>query len=83
MNRRRTLPALSLASLALAILAAVWLSIPAAAQGPTGPIKIGVLYDLTGPFAAAGAVPGSIGTKIAFDMINEKGGVRSTKPSGS
>jgi branched-chain amino acid transport system substrate-binding protein len=38
-------------------------------------IKIGVLYDLTGPFAAAGAVPGSIGTKIAFDMINEKGGV--------
>jgi len=38
-------------------------------------IKVGVLYDLTGPFAAAGAVPGSIGTKIAVDMINEKGGV--------
>ena len=38
-------------------------------------VKVGVLYDLTGPFAAAGAVPGSIGTKIAVDMINEKGGV--------
>ena len=76
MKRGRTLRVLSLASLTLAILAAaVWLYIPAAAQGPTGPIKIGVLYDLTGPFAAAGAVPGSIGTKIAFDMINEKGGV--------
>jgi branched-chain amino acid transport system substrate-binding protein len=66
MNRGRTLRALSLASLALATLAAaVWFYLPAAAQGPTGPIKIGILYDLTGPFAAAGAVPGSIGTKIA------------------
>ncbi len=76
MKRGRTLRVLSLASLALATLAAaLWFYLPAAAQGPTGPIKIGVLYDLTGPFAAAGAVPGSIGTKIAFDMVNEKGGV--------
>jgi branched-chain amino acid transport system substrate-binding protein len=45
------------------------------AQDLKGPIKIGVLYDLTGPFAAAGAVPGSVGTKIAIDMVNEKGGV--------
>jgi len=48
---------------------------PAGTQELKGPIKIGVLYDLTGPFAAAGAVPGSIGTRIAIDMMNEKGGV--------
>ena len=45
------------------------------AQAQAQTIKVGVLYDLTGPFAAAGAVPGSIGTKIAVDMVNEKGGV--------
>ncbi|MBM3568277.1 MAG: ABC transporter ATP-binding protein [Alphaproteobacteria bacterium] len=39
------------------------------------PIRIGVLYDLSGPFAAAGSVPGSIGTQIAIDLINERGGV--------
>ncbi len=68
---------LSRIALALALVGLV-----AALTQPPGPahtqaqtIKIGVLYDFTGPFAAAGAVPGSIGTKIAFDMINEKGGV--------
>ena len=40
-----------------------------------GPIKIGVLYDLSGALAAAGSVPGSIGTQIAIDLINERGGV--------
>jgi branched-chain amino acid transport system substrate-binding protein len=45
----------------------------AAAQ--EGPIKIGVLYDLSGALAAAGSVPGSIGTQIAIDLINERGGV--------
>ncbi|RMF92888.1 MAG: ABC transporter ATP-binding protein, partial [Nitrospinota bacterium] len=38
-------------------------------------IKLGVLYSLTGPFAPAGAVAGFRGTKIAIDMVNEKGGV--------
>ena len=40
-----------------------------------GPIRIGVLYDLSGPLAAAGSMPGSIGTQIAIDLINERGGV--------
>lgn len=76
MTRRHALRGVSLAVLALAILAAwVTLTTPASAQAPAGPIKIGVLYDLTGPFAAAGAYPGSIGTKIAIDMVNEKGGI--------
>jgi branched-chain amino acid transport system substrate-binding protein len=42
-------------------------------------IKIGVIYDYTGPFAAGGSVPAAVGTKIAIDMINEKGGVEGYK----
>jgi branched-chain amino acid transport system substrate-binding protein len=38
-------------------------------------IKIGLIYDYTGPFAAGGSVPAAIGNKIAIDMINERGGV--------
>jgi branched-chain amino acid transport system substrate-binding protein len=42
-------------------------------------IKIGVIYDYTGPFAAGGSVAAATGTKIAIDMINEKGGVEGYK----
>jgi len=38
-------------------------------------IRIGVLYDYTGPLAGAGGIPGGDGTQIAIDMINERGGV--------
>jgi len=36
------------------------------------PIRIGVIYDLSGPFAAAGSVPCAIGAQIAIDLINER-----------
>jgi branched-chain amino acid transport system substrate-binding protein len=42
-------------------------------------IKIGTIYDLTGPFAGGGSKPAAIGNKIAIDMINEKGGVEGHK----
>jgi len=42
-------------------------------------IKIGVIFDYTGPFAAGGSQAAAIGTKIAIDMINEKGGVEGYK----
>ena len=42
-------------------------------------IKIGVIFDYTGPFAAGGSQAAGIGTKIAIDMINEKGGVEGHK----
>jgi len=70
MTRRSFLATTSLAAAGTA--AGPWVP---GAHAQAKSITIGVLYDLTGPFAAAGAVPGSIGTKIAFDMINEKGGV--------
>lgn len=38
-------------------------------------IKVGVIYDQTGPFAGGGSVNASIGTQIAIDLINERGGV--------
>src|ERR1700719_2682932 len=37
-------------------------------------IRIGVVYDLSGPFAAGGSVACSIGAQIAIDLVNERGG---------
>ncbi len=51
-------------------------SLPAAAQKE---IKLGVIYDYTGPFAGGGSLPAAIATKIAIDMINERGGVEGYK----
>lgn len=42
-------------------------------------VKIGVIYDLTGPFAAGGSYASYLGTKYAIDMINERGGVEGYK----
>jgi branched-chain amino acid transport system substrate-binding protein len=39
------------------------------------PIRIGVVYDLSGPFAAGGSVACSVGAQIAIDLVNERGGV--------
>jgi branched-chain amino acid transport system substrate-binding protein len=49
----------------------------ALAQGKV--LKVGVIYDYTGPLAAGGSVAGAVGTKIAIDMINERGGVEGYK----
>jgi branched-chain amino acid transport system substrate-binding protein len=38
-------------------------------------IRIGVIYDYTGPFAGGGSLAAAIGTKHAIEMINERGGV--------
>src|SRR5437879_10943623 len=38
-------------------------------------IKIGFIYDVTGPFAGGGSEPAQLGTKAAVDLFNEKGGV--------
>src|SRR5262252_3321439 len=38
-------------------------------------VRIGVVYDLSGPFAAGGSVASSIGAQIAIDLVNERGGV--------
>jgi len=38
-------------------------------------IRVGVLYDLSGPLAAAGSVASSVGANIAIELVNEKGGI--------
>jgi len=58
---------------AAAFAAAVSVSLQARAQ--LKEVKIGVIYDYTGPFAAAGSQANALGTKIAIDIINERGGV--------
>ena len=45
----------------------------ASAQAET--VRIGVIYDLSGPFAAGGSVASAIGAQIAIDLCNERGGV--------
>jgi branched-chain amino acid transport system substrate-binding protein len=42
-------------------------------------IKIGVIYDYTGPFADGGSAAAALGTKSAIDLMNEKGGVEGYK----
>jgi branched-chain amino acid transport system substrate-binding protein len=42
-------------------------------------VKIGFIYDVTGPFAGGGSEAAQIGTKSAIDMFNEKGGVEGYK----
>ena len=70
---RRSLLKYSAASSALAL--AGPLAGRAWAQSVASPIRLGVLYDLSGPLTGAGSVPGSIGTQIAIDLTNERGGV--------
>lgn len=68
---RRTLLRSSAAGFAATTLPG--LSCPALAQG--APIRIGVLYDFSGPFAASGSAASALGAQIAIDLVNEKGGV--------
>jgi len=36
-------------------------------------IRIGVVYDLSGPFAAGGSAACAAGAQIAIDLVNERG----------
>ena len=45
------------------------------ARAETEEVRIGVIYDLSGPFAAGGSVACSIGCQIAIDLVNERGGI--------
>ncbi len=64
-----------IAKLSLGAFAGLAFSAVAAAQD----IKIGAIYDLTGPFAAGGSKAAAIGTKIVIDIINERGGIEGHK----
>jgi branched-chain amino acid transport system substrate-binding protein len=70
MTRARLVPALLLVALLAFTVAPPR---PADAQGQT--IKIGILFDHSGPFSAAGSLNCWRGAKMMIDLINERGGV--------
>src|SRR4029079_8870864 len=59
----------------LAFAAFARLSLAFAAQAQQKKIKIGVIYDLTGPFAGAGSELQYTGAKIMMDYFIKQGGV--------
>ena len=63
----------------LAAAAFVAAAFPFAAQAQQKELKVGVIYDYTGAFAAGGSEAAGVGTKIAIDMLNERGGVEGYK----
>src|SRR2546428_11054038 len=70
MQTRRSVLKLAASGLAASPL----LSAPSLLSAQEKPVRIGVLYDLSGPFAAAGSLPCAIGAQIAIDLANEHGG---------
>jgi branched-chain amino acid transport system substrate-binding protein len=52
-----------------------WLASRDLADAQAQTIKIGLLYDHTGPFSAAGSLNCWRGAKMMIDLINERGGV--------
>ena len=66
-------------ALSRATLGSIACAIVLAASPAFADVKIGVIYDYTGPFAGGGSKAAGIGNKIAIDMINEKGGVEGHK----
>ena len=61
--------------LSRALLAFALLGVAAASVHAQQTIKIGALYDVSGPFAGGGSKPSLDGALIAMEMVNEKGGV--------
>jgi len=69
----------SIVSLIFAAALIAGLTTPLGAHAQQREVKIGIIYDYTGPFAAGGSQAAAIGTKIAIDMVNERGGVEGYK----
>ena len=64
------------------IVAAVLAGAPAAdrAGAQAGTIRIGLLFDHTGPFSAAGSLANWRGARLAIDAVNDRGGVLGRYP---
>jgi branched-chain amino acid transport system substrate-binding protein len=65
--------------IAKTVLAALALGLPLTVTAAQADVKVGVIYDYTGPFAGGGSKAAAIGTKIAVDIVNEKGGIEGHK----
>jgi branched-chain amino acid transport system substrate-binding protein len=63
----------------IGLAAAVLMLASAGALAQGKEFKMGVLFDETGPFAGGGSKANMLGTKLAIDLVNEKGGVEGYK----
>src|ERR1044071_2371879 len=61
------------------LIAAALAAFALAAHAQQKEIKIGFVYDVSGPFAGGGSEAAQIGTKAAIDYFNEKGGIEGYK----
>jgi hypothetical protein len=68
------------AAIAAALLLGATMGAPAQ---ETKKIKIGVVYDYSGPLAAGGSELHGLGTKIMIDYFNQRGGSRAIRSSRS
>ena len=68
-------PARLVPALLLGALLALTVAPPPAADAQAQSIKIGVLFDHSGPFSAAGSLNCWRGAKMMIDLVNERGGV--------
>jgi branched-chain amino acid transport system substrate-binding protein len=57
------------------LIAVLFCALAVTANAQQKEIKIGFVYDVTGPFAGGGSEAAQIGTRAAVDYFNEKGGV--------
>ena len=57
----------------VAVVVGAWLTVEAPAQGKK--LKIGVVFDYTGPLAGGGSELHALGAKIMIDNFAKKGGV--------
>ncbi len=71
MTRFRFVAAVVLA----AVVVGLCLTWPAATDSQEKTIKIGLIFDFSGPFSAAGSLLNYRGAKLAIDWANDKGGV--------
>src|SRR3954470_23649001 len=71
LRRRGGVPMRSIA----VVLAAAFSLLAFAAYAQPKEIKIGFIYDVSGPFAGGGSEPAQLGTRAAVDYFNERGGV--------
>jgi branched-chain amino acid transport system substrate-binding protein len=60
---------------AAAVVLAALTGLPTTTPAQDKVVRIGVIYDFTGPFAAGGSEAAAVGIRIAIDMVNERGGV--------
>ena len=62
-------------TLTVALAVALVIGFPLGTQSQEKTIKIGLIFDFSGPFSAAGSLLNYRGAKLAIDWANDKGGV--------